>query len=127
MLTSGPLAPFFWIEVIGCIIAAVICFVPSLRKTPALVVAALLAIVGIFCKRFQILDGGFQINNFADYGMVLTPTSVTNWTDGMAGAYAGLVYTPSMLELGITVGVLGLGALLLLLGLKFLPLKPVED
>ena len=57
----------------------------------------------------------------------MTPTSVTNWTDGMAGAYAGLVYTPSMLELGITVGVLGLGALLLLLGLKFLPLKPVED
>ncbi len=127
MLTSGPLAPFFWIEVIGCIIAAVICFVPSLRKTPALVIAALLAIVGIFCKRFQILDGGFQINNLSDYGMVLTSTSVTNWTDGMAGAYAGLVYTPTMLELGIVVGVLGLGALILLLGLKFLPLKPVED
>ena len=32
-----------------------------------------------------------------------------------------------MLELGIVVGVLGLGALILLLGLKFLPLKPVED
>ena len=127
MLTSGPLAPFFWAEIVCCVIAAVICFAPSLRKTPALVVAALLAMVGIFCKRFQILDGGFQINNLADYGTALTSTSVTHWTDGLAGAYAGLVYTPSLLEIGIVVGLLGLGALILLLGLKYLPLKPTED
>lgn len=127
MLATGSLAPFFWTEIICCIIAAVICFAPSLRKTPALVIAALLAMVGIFCKRFQILDGGFQINNLADYGTALTSSSLTNWSDGMASAYAGLVYTPSPLELGIVIGLLGLGALILLLGLKFLPLKPIEN
>ncbi len=126
MLVSGPLAPFFWLEVIGCAIAAVICFVPQLRSNPGLIVAAALAIIGIFCKRFQLLVGGFQQANL-DYAGMYTSTSITNWSDGMVGAYAGLVYTPTMLELGIVVGVLGLGALILLLGLKFLPLKPVED
>ncbi len=126
MLTAGPLAPFFWLEIVGSIVAAVICFVPSLRKNPALVVAALLAIAGIFCKRFQVLVGGFQTPNL-DYAVALTQTSVTNYAAGIDGAFSGLVYTPSMLELGIVVGVLGLGALILLLGLKFLPLQPAEE
>ena len=126
MLVSGPLAPFFWLEVIGCAIAAVICFVPQLRLNAGLVIAAALAIIGIFCKRFQLLVGGFQQPNL-DYAVALTPTAVTNYTGGMDAAFTGLVYTPTMLELGIVVGVLGLGALILLLGLKFLPLKPVED
>lgn len=37
-----------------------------------------------------------------------------------------MVYFPSMLEFGVVLGVFGLGALMLLLGLKFLPLKPTE-
>ncbi len=63
MLVSGPLAPFFWTEVAGCALAAVVCFVPRLRTNPLLVVASLLAIVGIFCKRVQLLVGGFQMPN----------------------------------------------------------------
>ncbi len=125
MLTTGPLAPFFWIEVVGCAIAAVICFVPSLRKNPALVVAALLAIVGIFCKRVQLLVGGFQIANL-DMPTVMTQYTVTNWQAGLSGAYAGMVYWPTPIEFGIALGVVGLGALILLLGLKFLPLQPTE-
>lgn len=126
MLTSGPLAPFFWVEVIGCVVAAIVCFVPSLRTTPAIVVASLLAIVGIFCKRVQLLVGGFQVPNL-DYPFAMTSNSITNWSEGIRGAYEGLVYFPSMLEFGVVIGVIGLGALLLLLGLKFLPLKPVEQ
>ena len=56
----------------------------------------------------------------------MTQYSATNWSDGMAGAYAGLVYWPTPLEFGIALGVVGLGALILLLGLKFLPLQPTE-
>lgn len=126
MLTSGALAPFFWTEVIGCAIAAVVCFVPKLRTTPLIVVASLLAIVGIFCKRVQLLVGGFQVANI-DYPFAMTSNSITNWTEGIRGAYEGLVYFPTMLEFGIVLGVIGLGALLLLLGLKFLPLKPVAE
>ena len=126
MLTSGPLAPFFWVEIIGCALAAVICFVPRLRTNPLIVVAGLLAIVGIFCKRVQLLVGGFQIPNISLPGP-MTPLTVTNWEQGMVGAYQGMVYWPTPLEFGVVIGVIGLGALLLLLGLKYLPLKPTEQ
>ncbi|HIW76481.1 MULTISPECIES: NrfD/PsrC family molybdoenzyme membrane anchor subunit [Gordonibacter] len=123
MLVSGPLAPFFWIEIIGCALAAVVCFVPKLRTNPLLIVASLLAIIGILCKRVQLLVGGFQIPNI-DYAGPMTSLTVTDWTGGMTGAYQGMVYTPSALEFGVMLGVIGLGVLLLLVGLKFLPLRP---
>ena len=125
MLTTGALAPFFWIEVLGCAATAVIAFTPKLRTNPLIVVASLLAIVGIFCKRVQLLVGGFQIPNL-DYAGPMTQYTVTDWTSGMAGAYQGMVYWPTPIEFGIVLGVVGLGALLLLLGLKYLPLKPVD-
>ena len=61
MLVSGPLAPYFWTEIVGCAACAVICFVPALRTNTLLVIGSLLAIAGIFCKRVQLLVGGFQI------------------------------------------------------------------
>ncbi|MFR1166741.1 MAG: NrfD/PsrC family molybdoenzyme membrane anchor subunit, partial [Adlercreutzia equolifaciens] len=63
MLVSGPLAPYFWTEIAGCAACAVICFVPALRTNTLLVIGSLLAIAGIFCKRVQLLVGGFQIAN----------------------------------------------------------------
>lgn len=126
LLTIGALAPFFWTEVVGCAICAVVCFVPKLRTSPLIVVASLLAIVGIFCKRVQLLVGGFQIPNL-DYAGPMSPYTVTGWEGGMAGAYQGMVYWPSPLEFSLVLGVVGLGALLLLLGLKYLPLKPTEE
>ena len=125
MLTSGPLAPFFWVEVVGCALCAVVCFVPKLRTNPLIVAASLLAVVGIFCKRVQLLVGGFQLPNL-DYAGVMTPYTVTDWTAGMTGAYQGMVYFPTPLEFGLVLGVVGLGALMLLVGLKYLPLKPTE-
>ena len=125
LLTSGPLAPFFWVEVVGCALCAVVCFVPKLRTNPLIVAASLLAIVGIFCKRVQLLVGGFQLPNL-DYAGVMTPYTVTDWTAGMTGAYQGMVYFPTPLEFGLVLGVVGLGALMLLVGLKYLPLKPTE-
>ena len=98
---------------------------PKLRTNPLIVVASLLAIVGIFCKRAQLLVGGFQIPNL-DYAGPMTQYTVTDWATGMTGAYQGMVYWPTPIEFGIVLGVVGLGALLLLLGLKYLPLKPVD-
>ena len=126
MLVFGPLAPFFWVEIIGCALAAVICFVPKLRTNPLIVVASILAIAGIFCKRVQLLVGGFQIAN-VEYPTVMTSYSVTDWTAGMTGAYQGMVYWPTPIEFGVVLGVVGLGVLLLLLGFKYLPLKPAEN
>ena len=125
MLVSGPLAPFFWFEVVGCALAAVVCFAPKLRTNPLLVGASVVAILGILCKRVQLLVGGFQLPNI-DLPGAVTSMTVTNWEAGMQGAYQGMVYWPAPIEWGIMLGVLGLAALLLLAGLRYLPLKPVE-
>ncbi|WP_235870131.1 NrfD/PsrC family molybdoenzyme membrane anchor subunit [Parvibacter caecicola] len=126
MLVSGPLAPFFWGEVVLSVLAVVICVVPRLRTTPLMVVAGLFAIAAIFCKRVQLLVGGFQVANI-DWPAVLTPYTVTDWQGNMAQAYQGLVYWPTPLELGIALGVVGLSFLIFFLGLKLLPLKPAGD
>ena len=110
MLTSGALAPFFWIEVVGCVLAAVICFVPSLRTKPLLTVAAILAIIGIFCKRVQLLVGGFQNANI-DLATVTTEYTTT------ANTVGNLVYWPTGIEWVVTIGVIGLAAALLCFGL----------
>ena len=111
MLVSGPLAPFFWFEVLGCIVAAVICFVPSLRKNSLLVVAAVLAILGIFCKRVQLLVGGFQQPNIS------IPS--TNWGEYAltASTPGSIVYWPTGIEWMVTIDVIGLACALLCFGL----------
>ena len=83
MLVSGPLAPFFWVEIVGCALAAVVCFVPKLRTNPLLVAAGLLAIIGIFCKRVQLLVGGFQIPNL-DMPAVVSGPALTGCGCGSA-------------------------------------------
>ncbi len=126
MLVSGPLAPFFWGEVVLSAAAIVICVVPALRTTPLMVVAGLCAIAAIFCKRAQLLVGGFQIPNI-DLAAAMTPFTVTNWEGNMAQAYAGMVYWPTPLEFGVALGVTALGFLVFFLGLKLLPLKPADQ
>ena len=126
MLTTGALAPFFWIEVVGCAAAAVIAFTPKLRTNPLIVLAAVLAIVGIFCKRVQLLVGGFQIPNL-DLPAVVSGPGLADAGAALQSAGGAMVYFPSPLEFGVMAGVVGLGALLLLLGIKFLPLAPTEQ
>ena len=126
MLTTGPLAPFFWVEIIGCALCAVVCLTPALRRSGLLVAASLLAIAGIFCKRVQLLVGGFQIANL-DLPFAMNGSSITNWEGSLADAYTGMVYWPTPLEFGVTLGVVALGFLIFFLGLKFLPLRPSDQ
>lgn len=126
MLASGPLAPFFWTQIGLMAVALVLLFAPKLRTTAGVVVASVLVLVAVFCKRAQILVGGFQLSNI-EFADVANTMSITNWTDGfVAAGYQGMVYWPSPIEFGVAAGVVALGFLLLFLGLKFLPLQPVE-
>ena len=125
MLTTGPLAPYFWVEIIGCAVCAVICFTPALRTNALLTVGALLAIVGIFCKRVQLLVGGFQVPSL-DLPGALTSMHHTGWDAGLTSIYGSMVYWPTPLEFGVTLGVVALGVLVFLLGIKFLPLRPTD-
>ena len=125
MLVSGPLAPFFWGEVVLSVAAAVVCFVPSLRTSPLLALAGVAAILAILCKRVQLLVGGFQIPNI-EWPAVMTPSTITNWQGNLEQAYAGMVYWPAPIEWGVALGVVALAVLVFLLGLKFLPLRPQD-
>ena len=127
LLTTGSLAPFFWTQVVSCVLAAAVCFVPKLRTNPLVVAAGLLVIVGIFCKRMQLIVGGFQIPALGDFSTFVTPHTVTTgWSTGLAGAFEGMIYAPTLPEIGLAVGVLALGVLMVLLGLKLLALKPAD-
>ncbi len=126
MLTTGPLAPYFWVEIIGCAVCAVICFTPALRTNTLLVAGSLLAIAGIFCKRVQLLVGGFQLANL-DMAGPLTPMQHTTFDAGLSGIYGAMVYWPTPLEFGVALGVAALGVLVFLLGVKLLPLRPADD
>lgn len=108
-------------EVIGCVLCAVVCLTPALRTNGLLVGASLLAIAAIFCKRVQLLVGGFQITNLGEMTPFANSMSITHWEGTMADAYAGMVYWPTPLEFGVTLGVVALGFLIFFLGLKFLP------
>ena len=82
-------------------------------------------LAGTLCKRFQILIGGFQVPNI-EMPSPITSVTFMNWQEGVGEAYQNIVYMPSMIEMGVMIGVIGLGALMLCLGLKYLPLRPVE-
>ena len=126
MLTTGALAPAFWTQIILMALSVAILVVPRLRTDAGVAVASVLAIVGVFCKRLQILVGGFQIPNL-DMPGATTQFTVTNWEAGFTGAYQGMVYAPQPIEFGVAAGVLAMCVLFLLLGLKYLPLKPAES
>ena len=123
MLLTGQMAPFFWTEIIGGIVAAVICFTPRLRTTPMLMFAAALAILGVFCKRCQIMLGGFGIRNLTYPGVEVHGFPLTVQGHSFADVFSWMSYFPSPLEFGITLGVLALGACAFMIGLRYLPLK----
>jgi molybdopterin-containing oxidoreductase family membrane subunit len=121
-LLSGALAPIFWVELVTGAIVLLLMFAPALRmQKTALVVASVLAVVCVFCKRFLLIEGGFQIPNidFPGGAAGLEVPGAGAWWQQLG---ASLAYWPSGYELLVTVGVLALGVCLFLLALKFLPL-----
>lgn len=126
MLVAGPLAPFFWIEIILSVVAIVICFAPSLRSNALLMVAAASGIIAIFCKRVSLLVGGFQLPNL-DFPAVMTPFTVTHWQGNMEQAYSSMVYWPAPIEFGVALGVIALAGLVFLLGVKYLALRSKDS
>ncbi len=126
MLVSGPLAPFFWTQIVLLALCAIVCFVPRLRADGPMIVAAIAAMVAIFCKRVQLIVGGFQVPNIAD-AFSLTPHSISQASGTVAQAYSELVYFPTTMEFVIFAGVMALGALIFLLGIKLIDLAPNKN
>lgn len=116
MLVAGPLAPFFWAQMVCAVVALVIAFMAKLRDGKALMVAAALAVIAVFLKRVQLIVGGFQLPN-VDASSYASSIALADAGRAVQGMFPGLAYVPSPLEMGLAVCMLDLGVFVFLVGL----------
>lgn len=108
-LVTGEGAAFFWIEIVSLIGAIILFAKAPTAKGGNLLTGAILALVGIFLVKTNLLQTEF-----------FHPVLHFPGPD-MYGAESG-VYIPSLIEIGLSIGIISLGALLLGLGFKKLNL-----
>ena len=110
-LTTGATAPYFWFHIIGGLVIPFLLLVFSrLReKTSVVVLASLLAVLGVFCKRMWLLLTTFIEQNISGAPGVSYGRSSLEGTDiwALAGSYA-----PTWVEVCIVIGVISLAALI---------------
>lgn len=116
-------APMFWIEVLaGGALAVYLLLARRTREHAGWVgLASVLAILGIFFKRFNLLMAGFRLP------LVESPTVTTGPVSPNAGTFLqsleeGLGYFPSLIEWGVFIGVFALAAVIFTVGVRRLPL-----
>ncbi|MGM0399276.1 MAG: NrfD/PsrC family molybdoenzyme membrane anchor subunit [Halobacteriota archaeon] len=135
-ITSGFLVgetSFFWLwTVVGGAIPILLMAIPSLReKAWAVFIAGALAVFGVVFEGVRLIFEGYESVNLA----MAPGVSI--------GEYAGIgsniwaqsgVYTPTLIELTIAVGLSAIGALVVTVGLYYLPIqrrdmvkRPVAD
>lgn len=113
MLLSGRLAPVFWAQILlGVVIPFAVYATPRLRaRTHLLVGAATLSVLGVMAKRVNILLPGMY-------------EPLIEMEPGIPGGRAGqafateVLYAPTWVEYGITIGLAALGATLVTLGVR---------
>ena len=110
VMTSGASAPFFWFEVVGGLLIPFLILVlaKSRAQKGVLVAASVLVVLGVLCKRIWLLFTAFM----APYvnGSPVVPEHAMSSSASTLGQL-GSFYAPTVLELGIVVGVLSLGVL----------------
>ncbi len=120
MLLAGPLAPLFWLQMACLALCAVVCFVPKLRCRPLAIAAPIAALAAAFLKRAELVVGGFQLPQL-EWAGPMSGYTITDASGTLAQAYAGMVYAPTPLEVGVFLGMVGVGSLVFCLGMKYLP------
>jgi dimethyl sulfoxide reductase membrane subunit len=105
-LVAGEGAPFFWVELVAILVGIVLLFS---KKPGTLVLGAAIAIFAIFMIKYNLLQA-----------QLLNPLITYAGPPGY-GAVEG-VYLPSLIEIGIAVGIIALGGMLVMIGLDKLNL-----
>jgi molybdopterin-containing oxidoreductase family membrane subunit len=97
-------SPLFWIEMAAGVLAIVLLLLPTTRALKSgLALGAGLALLHLAAKRLLFVQMGFSVQNITYPGVAIAP----------AGAYF-----PGLVEWGVVVGLVGLFAFLLVLGLN---------
>ncbi len=114
-LIKGPYAFNFWIgEVLmGMVLPFAIILGTRGRSVPALFVAGLLCVIGIFFMRYDLVLVGEIVNPFHEYGVLDFPLYLS--------------YVPSLHEIMITIGGLSFCAMAFLMGEKMFKGHLAED
>ena len=108
-LLTGEFAPIFWISLMSLALAFVLLLVQFVQKRPTLGIVALAGIlvnIAAIGKRYLIV--------------------IPSQTHGTLLPYGTGSYVPTMVEVGVVVGLLGLGVLLFVLFAKLFPLFEVD-
>jgi len=105
-LVRGEGAPFFWVELIAIVVGLVLLFS---KKTGTLVVGSAVSIFAIFMIKYNLLQA-----------QLLNPLITYAGPPGYSGGEG--VYLPSLIEIGVAVGIISLGTLLIMIGLDRLGL-----
>ena len=125
-LMIGSYAWIFWTEVVTGVIALAIVIPPRGRASRSLVAAASgLVVVNVALERVQLIVGGLRYPNLgAAPGISLgTPVQLNMIGVPNKSSFVEVAhYTPSWVEWSIVVGLCALWGLLLLAGIRFLPL-----
>ena len=119
-LFGGFHSVLFWIGllIVGCVIPAIIVFVPRTGTSiPWVVFASALVVFGVLCERYVIVLPGQTNPPHLFPGMKITSSEVQ---EGFVSYYL------SIYELLQALGVMAFVGLAFLLGLKYMPLPPKE-
>jgi len=125
-LAFGSYAWIFWSEIGTGIVALALVITPRGRASRWLIVAASsLILVNVALERMQLIVGGLRFPNlgYAPGISLGTPSQLNTIGVPTASSFAQAArYTPSWVEWSIVIGLCALWGLLLLAGIRYLPL-----
>ena len=116
----------FWLwTLVGGAIPLALLVLPSLRRQVwAVFTASVFAIVGILFEGVNLIFTGYDQLNIDAAPGVTTGTDYLNYGSNIWATSGS--YTPTIVELLISLGLVALGALIVTLGLRFFPVFPSE-
>lgn len=132
LLVSGSLAPYFWMQVIlGLVVPlAILLFKKNREKIGLVVFSSALIVFGVFCKRIWLLFSAFIHPNIAaGQGITLGYHQGSDDPSFFHNIWSKVgVYSPTLVEVLISVGVISFGILLFIfLARKILIQKPSQE
>ena len=119
LIDGGIYTLLFWgVQILlGTVVPAILLLLPRFSQRGYLIAAALLVVVGALTQVYVLIIGGqvFPLELFPGYSVTST------FYDGVIADY-----TPSLAELALGMGGMGLAVLVTLIGIRILPFVPVQ-
>lgn len=119
LVDGGIYTLLFWgVQILlGTVVPAILLLLPRFCQRGYLIAAALLVVVGALAQVYVLIIGGqvFPLELFPGYSVTST------FYDGVIAHY-----TPSLAELALGMGGMGLAVLVTLIGVRILPFVPVQ-